>query len=196
MSKPSSVSPENKAIARHVARAFGGTPHVHEYVHDTVDLSIGILSSEDRPVKGVTSYGTVRLSDSPMRHGNGEFPTRLELVGACATSKTKFANVLAAAAFCVMRTHMLVAPGSILAGYVAEYFPNSEVPHLYFTAPFLWEAALHTTDFGKKKVSWLMAIPISTQEAEFRKQHGDSALEALFETHQIDVYDLKRRSVV
>jgi len=196
MGKPTNISPENKAIARQIAKAFGGIPHVHEYVHDTVDLSVGVLSSEDCPVKGVTSYGTIRLSDYPMQYNKGEFPTRLELVGACAKTQIEFANVLAAVAFCVMRTGMLIAPGSILRGYVAEYFPDVPVPHLYFAPPFLWQDELRSTVFGPKRVSWLLMVPISEAEAVFREKNGDSALESLFEEKKIDIYNLNRESVI
>jgi hypothetical protein len=195
MSKPTSVSAENKAISRHVAQAFGGTPHVRIYDHDTIDLSVAILSSANRPVKGVTSYATVGLSDYPMRYAKGEFPTRLELVGGCEALRVEFANILSAAAFCVMRTGMLIAPGSVMRNYVGEFVADSSVPHLYFSPPFLWESVLKSRDFGPKTVSWLLAIPISEAEARYCDEHGGSALEDLFEKHQIDIYNLYRSSV-
>lgn len=188
------VSPENKAMARHVANIVGGSPHVHIYDHDTIDLSIAILSSEDRPVSGVTTYGTLGMSDYPMLLEGREYPTRLELIGACSSEDREFANVVAAAGFCLMRTNRLLGPGSVLREYVAEYFPNSSVPHLYFTAPFLWPT-LETTQFGPKTVSWLLAMPIADAEASFLELHGDQALETLFEKQQIDLYDLNRSAV-
>ena len=124
-----------------------------------------------------------------------EFPVRLEIAGACASQADQFANVIAAAAFCIMQTNRLYRPGSVMHGYVREYFPSTSVPHLYFTAPFLWEDALKTLDCGSKSVSWLLVVPVSDAEARYLGQHGGDALESLFEKEQIDVFDLNRAAV-
>jgi hypothetical protein len=194
--KPRAVGAENKLVARHVLEAVGGTPQVNEYVHDTEDLTIDILRCADRPTQGVTTYSTIRLSDSPMLKGEEEFPVRLEMVGACASKNEFFPNVLAAAAFCIMWTRRLVYPGAVLENYVKEYYPSTPVPHLYLTAPFLWEGTLKTLDCVTKKVSWLLAIPISESEKQYLHTHGDSELEGVFEQEQIDIFDLKRVSTV
>jgi antitoxin YqcF len=189
------VSAENREIARHALYAFGGAPSVHAYYHDTEKLSVDLLRCVDRPCRGITSYSTIGLSDHPMLKDGAAFPTRLEIAGACATSADSFANVLASAAFCVMRTGMLCYPGRALPGYVREYFPSTTVPHLYFTAPFLWEDRLKTLNCGSKSVSWLLVVPISDAEREHLEKHGDDALEELFQMHEIDIFDLSRASV-
>src|SRR5262249_46838529 len=96
------VSAENKAIAKHVLNAFGGTPIVQAYHHDTQQLSVDLLRCSDRPWRGVSSYSTIGLSDYPMLKDGSEFPVRLELAGACATVNQFFANILASAAFRIM----------------------------------------------------------------------------------------------
>ena len=197
MSARKPPSPENKKIARHAAAAFGGAPKVQAYDHDHEPLSIALLSCADRPCEGVTAYSTVGLSDYPMIDAKGEeYPARLEIAGTCATENEEFANVLAAAAFCVIRTKRLLYPGAALAGYVREYFHDTTVPNLYFTAPFLWEETLKTLDCGVKKASWLLAVPISQSELEHLNQYGDDSLEKLFEAKQIDVFDLNRPSAI
>jgi hypothetical protein len=190
-------TPENEQIARHAASVFGGTPVVAAYHHDTEPLTIDMLSCGDRPNRGVTCYSTLGLSDVALANADGsEFPGRMEIAGACATAKEAFANVLAAAAFRIMRAGCLYPPGSIMPLDVAEYFPETTVPHLYFTAPFLWEDTLRTLDCGTKRVSWVLAIPISEGERQYLLEHGDQALEALFEREQIDIFNLWRRSTV
>jgi antitoxin YqcF len=192
-----SVSVENKAIGKHAFNAFGGTPSVRAYHHDREKLSVDLLRCDDRPCGGVTSYSTIGLSDSPMfKVDDTEFPTRLEIAGACATAAEFVPNILASAAFCIMRTQKLYCPGSVLPEYVREYYPSTTVPHLYFTAPFLWEDSLKTLDCGTKKVSWLLVVPIAEAEQEYLREHGDNALEDLFEKHQIDIFDLNRPSVI
>jgi antitoxin YqcF len=191
-----SVSVENKSLAEHASKAFGGSPRVQAYHHDTENLSIDVLRCDDRPGRGVTSYSTVGLSGTPMLKDDREFPTRLELAGACATTDKFFANVLASAAFCIMRTTGFYCPGSVMQGYVREYYPSTTVPHLYFTAPFLWEDTLHTLELRTRSVSWLLVVPISDAENDYLKGCGDEKLEDLFEENQIDIFNLARPSVL
>jgi antitoxin YqcF len=190
------VSPANKAIAKHVLKAFGGTPKVQAYHHDTISMSVDILRCADRPWSGVTSYSTIGLSDFPMLKHASEFPVRLEIAGASASSNELFPNVLASVAFSIMRTRGLYAPGTSVLDFVREYYPSTTVPHLYFTAPYLWNDSLNSLDCGTKKVSWLLLVPISDTELSFLKQHGDDALEDLFEKNDIDIFDLHRTPVV
>jgi hypothetical protein len=191
--KDAPISPENRMIAQYVAAAFGGTPRVGEYRDRSEQLTVGILYCRDRPREGVTAYSTIGLSDHLMKWGEGEFPTRLELAGACANTAENFANVLASAAFCIMRSDAVYHPGTVMPGYG---LPSSKLPHLYLTAPFLWEKELKTLDCGTKKVSWLLAIPISEPEYSYLKEYGDQAFERLLEEQHADVFNPERPSVV
>ena len=190
------VSPENKRLAQYIAEAFGGTPHVNRYDHDTEPLSVSILHSADRPSAGITSYSTIRLSDYSMFRGDKEFPTRIEIAGACKTNERNFPNVLAAAAFCIMRTKKFCHPGGVFSGYVREFIKATTVPHLYFTTPFLWEQKLKTLELPTKTVTWVLAMGISEEEFNYLDEKGAESLETAFEEQQIDIFDLKRRSVI
>lgn len=57
-----SVSDENKTIAKTALAAFGRKPLVHAYWDDNKKNSIDMLSCNDRPYDGVTSYSTIGLS--------------------------------------------------------------------------------------------------------------------------------------
>jgi len=190
------VSADNKMVARHAAAAFGGTPRVADYADRLEQLTVGILSSRDRPQEGLTAYSTVGLSDHPMPWKDGEFPTRLELAGMCTNDVERFANVLASAAFVIMRSQAVYHPGTVMPDGVVDAIPSSPLPHLYLTAPFLWEDTLRTLDCTSKKVSWLLAMPISQPEYAYLRQHGDRAFEALIAAHEIDVSNLDRPSAV
>ncbi|MFN7949732.1 MAG: suppressor of fused domain protein [Blastocatellia bacterium] len=190
------VSPENRMIARYVATVFGGTPRVADYADRSEQLTVGILDCRDRPREGVTSYSTIRLSDHPMQWGEREFPVRLELAGVCANTAEYFPNVLASAAFCIMRSEAVYHPGTVMPDYVRLSFAAATLPHLYLTAPFLWENELTMLDCGTKKVSWLLAMPISEPEYSYLKQYGDEALERLLEAQHADVTNPERPSVV
>src|SRR5690349_14013668 len=105
------ITEENRAIARHARDVFGGTARAFEYLHDTRPLAIAMVSAADQPHDGLTSYATVGLSDSPMLTRDGkEFSARIELCGICHSEHPKFANVIASAAFFVMRHNRLCCP--------------------------------------------------------------------------------------
>jgi len=194
--KPISISKENKRIAKYIANAFGGSPHVTEHGHDTENITVGVLWSKNTPEMGVTSYSTVRLSDYFMKYGEGEFNTRLEIAGCCYSGYENFSSIIASAAFCIMRTHNLCFPGFVMPNYVKEYEPDSPVPHLYFTSPFIWENELKTLDVGTKKVSWLLAIPISDAEYDFLERYGYESFENMLEEKEVDIFELYRTSSI
>jgi hypothetical protein len=63
--------------------------------------------------------------------------------------------------------------------------------------PFPWPSLQESLDLPDRKVSWLMAIPISDAEYEYAQEKGPGALEDLLvKEHEIDVADLIRPSVV
>lgn len=188
------ISNDNKVIARYVAKAFGGTPSVREYLHDNLPLRIDILSTKDQPDTNLTSFGTLGLSDTPLKWGDGEFPTRIELCAAAASSFDQFPNIISSASFNVMRTQVVCHPGTVMPNYVAEYYPNTSLPHLYFTSPFPWEDELKSMDLPSKKISWLLCFPISDAESTFLKSHGEEKFEDMLEAEGADIFDLNRHS--
>lgn len=189
------ISAENKRVARYVAAAFGGDCRVDEYADESEKRFVGVLRCADRPRAGVTSYSTIKLSDHPMSDGGREFPTRLELAGLCMSTATWFPNVLATAAFTVMQSDTVHRPGTVLPDLVHPYHPG-ELHHLYLTAPFPWEHELTTLDCGTKRVSWLLAVPISDAERSYLASHGDDAFERRLESERADFTNPDRTSVV
>jgi antitoxin YqcF len=186
---------DEKIVAKHLAMIVGGKPVVYDLFHDSLDLSLGILMSADQPAEGVTSYGTIGLLNTPMSWGKEEYPTRLELVGACRSEEKLFPNILGSAAFNIMRSKKLCSPGTVMPGYVAEYLPDCVLPHLYFTEPFVWPD-LDTIEVGSKKVSWLLAIPISETERVYIEKNGDDKFEDLLEKNGVNIFELRRPSVL
>lgn len=188
------VSEIKKLLARHTAKAFGGTPHARAHQHDTLPLRVDIVYCQDRPEPGQTAYGTIGLSEIPLKLEGKVFPTRVELAGICNSSDKFFPNVLAAAAFHFIRSQDLCFPGLSLRDYVKEYFPDTTVPHLYFTAPFLWKE-LSSQKFPDRTVAWLLAVPISDAELEILAREGDDELEERLDKAGVDIADLHRPSL-
>jgi hypothetical protein len=194
--KAAPVSPQNKLIASRLAFVFGGTPRVIEYRNAAEPLTIDILSCRDRPMGGVTSYSTIRLSDHPMPWGEREFSVRLELAGGCVNTITSFPNLLASAAFHIMQSAAVYHPGAVIQDLVRRWHVSSTLPHLYLTAPFLWGDKLNVLNCGTKQVAWLLAMPISESEYAYLQKHGEGAFEHLLEEHKVDVFDPDRSSAV
>jgi len=191
----SNISPDNKAIAQRIAKAFEGTPIVREYLHDNLPLKIAIASMVDKPDVDVTSYGTIGLSDTALKWGDGEFMTRIELCAAANSSISFFPNIVASAAFNIMRKKILCYPGSAMLNYVKEYYNDTQLPHLYFTSPFLWEDDLKSVELQTKTVSWLLCFPISQNEYNYLNENGDEKFETLLESSEVDIFDINRSSV-
>lgn len=190
------VSEENKQLARYLLQIFGGKPEVSAYWDESHQFSVDILSCLNQPQAGVTSYATVGLSDHPLMDDGQEFPARVELLAACHAEVTKFPNVLATAAFYIMKDKWFCSPGTIFKRMISEYNLSVTMEHLYFTAPFIWEDSLETLSLKSKTVAWLLAVPISDAEGRYKEQHGSERLEELFEEMGVDIFDLHRSSVV
>jgi hypothetical protein len=189
------ISNENKVIAKSALQAFGGKPSVSKYWDDKNVSNIDMLSVVDRPYDGVTTYSTIGLSEHSINYTVDEKPLRLELVGASATEYEHFPNVISTCAFCVTNSNFSISHGKIFRNIIKMYYPNSELKHVLFVAPFLWED-LKTIDFPDKAVAWLLVVPISENEYVFAQEQGTGTLEDLFEREKIDIFDIKRKSII
>jgi antitoxin YqcF len=190
-----SISSENKIIAKSALQAFGGKPQVSKYWDESNVSNIDILSTADRPYEGITSYSTIGLSDHSIEYTVDGTPLRIEIVGASASEYKQFPNVLATCAFYIINSNFLVSHGKVFRDMIKMYYPNSEMKHVLFASPFLWED-LKTLDFPNKKVAWLLAVPISENEYIFAQEKGTDSLEELFEEKEIDIFDLERKSIL
>ena len=191
-----SISNENKIIAKSVLHAFGGKPSVSKYWDDSNISNIDMLSAVNRPYDGVTSYSTIGLSDHSIKYTVDKTPLRLEIVGASATEYEQFPNVLATCAFCIINSKFSVSHGKVFRDIIKMYYPKSEMKHVLFVSPFLWEEDIKTLDFPNKKVAWLLAVPISENEYLFAQEKGIDSLEELLEQEEIDIFDIERKSIL
>jgi len=183
----------NRVVANATLAAFGGKPTVNRHWDRAQESSIDLVVCRDRPDERATSYGTIGLSDTPLRR-QVQPPLGVELVAACDTTVTGFAPVLVDAAFLIQDHGWQCEPGAVFPDVVASSI-TTHLPHLYFTSPFVWEADLGTLVLENKTVTWLLAAPISEAERIFVESNGPDALEDLFEQAKIDICDINRRSV-
>ena len=190
------ISADNKQIARYVVNTLGGTARVIAYWDDAHEHSVDIAICQNAPSRGLTSYSTVNLSDTPLIQKGHEYPVRIELVGACDSEVEEFANVLSTAAFFVKKDKWFCRPGGVFETLVSMYELSDTMEHLYFTAPSQWPKLNTTLKLATKKVTWLWAIPISEAESRYIAEKGDDEFETLLEQSDVDVYDIRRQSIV
>jgi hypothetical protein len=153
-----------------------------------------IFVSEGSPEQGWTTCSTVQLH----RHTNllEDRDVRVELMARARESDRLIANVVATAAFNVMKDGWLAAPGVVFPDLVAEYFVDTTTPHVMWADPFS-DPELRTVEIsGVGTVHWLLAVPLSAAEVEFLHEHGYDALEERLGAAGAEYFDLWRESVV
>lgn len=189
---------ENKMLAKFMHNTFGGNPNarVVNYLNNDESLGIPILSSPDSPSEDLTTYATVGLSDYPMYQDNEEFHVRLEIIGVCNNKVNWFPNILSTCGFYLIQGGWLYSPGSVVKNVVNAYDSDTQLKHVYFTSPFLWEEQLKMLQLETKKVAWLLCILITDAEYNYRQQNGSDKFEELLEESNADVFDITRHSVV
>ena len=190
-----SIPNEFKVVARSALNAFGGKPSVSKYWDSSNKSSIDLLSVINSPLDGVTSYSTIGLSDHSINYTVDGISLRVEIVGASTTGYEDFPNIIATCAFCIINSKYTIAHGETFHDIIKMYYPESDMKHVLFLSPFLWED-LKTLDFPNKKVAWLLAVPISDNEYMYAQEKGTDSLEELFEKEEIDILDLERESVL
>jgi hypothetical protein len=188
---------DEKRIARHEAASFGGGFRVQTYWDAPEGHFVDILAAADAPGSGVTSYATIGLSNWPLYINGVEYLTRLELVGACATTVGAFPNLMSTASMFVIKDRWACYPGAIFPGLVGMYPGlSSTMNDLFFVPPFLWDDGPATLSLGERTVAWLQAVPISEAEHGFAERFGTDALMDRFVQAQIDVFDVSRPSLI
>ena len=184
----------NKVIAKKELEVFGGIPNVTRYWNDGKNRSIDILTCENRPYDGVNSYATIGLSQIDIGiHSDGK-PLRVELVGACDTKEKNFIETLTLIAFEIMKRGQCKY-GQLIKDAIMPLELISDMKHVYFMEPYVWDE-FKTIEFEGYNVTWLLVIPISDGEIDYAIKNGTDALESLLEKHNIDIFNLKRKSVI
>jgi antitoxin YqcF len=189
-----SVTPTARAVAKTAASAFGARdPQVHAYYDEDESHRVDVMECSDCPTAGFTTYSTLTLHETP--NLLDERDVRVELAGVAATSQTAFSNLIATAAFYVMKQGWLAAPGVVFPNLLNEYDFSPSLDHVLWVQPFPWEE-LGCVDVGAARtVSWLLAIPISAAEHRLLLEKGYDSLEARFAEHELEYFDLSRPSI-
>ncbi|MFD0897277.1 suppressor of fused domain protein [Loigolactobacillus binensis] len=186
---------DSKLVANKILTVIGGTPKVMQYLNEDENASIDIFIGENRPDEGLTSYSTIGLSNYSIGLKTNDKKLRVELIGTSGTNFEYFGNIMSTCAFNIIVDHQSCHPGMVYTNIIDQYYSGTDMKHIFFVSPFLWER-LTTLETKEKSITWLLMVPISDAELEFLEKNGSEALENKFIEQQIDIYDLGRNSVI
>ena len=187
------VSESARVVARAAAAAFGGKPEVHAHRDEDRSHSVDIVACADRPSPGLVSYSTLTLHMVPNKIEDDDI--RVELAGVAEASVKDFPNLLATAAFYVIKDGWKARPGIVLPSLLREYSLSKTLEHMW-VEPFEWTRLGSVDVGGGLTVHWLQAVPISETERQYLMDNGYWKFEALITDREVDYWDLDRRPVV
>jgi len=186
-------NPFELALGRHVRARLGTATRVIRYGDDFGEYDMFLASGTDFPDAGVSSYGTIGLSNHPQDFSGRS--VQVELLGACATATPNFDNVMASCVFEHIRNGTPIIFGSAIESLLDQYAISANLRHLTFVSPFLLDG-FEPAEIEGQQVHWLLAVPIADAELALLHDKGIDALEDAFEQAQTDIFDINRRSAV
>lgn len=187
-------SPQRKAVAKHVLNMFKGKPEVHAYYDEAETRSISVITTLDTIEDGIKSVGTIGLSEARLLGKDGnEFLTRVELCSAVPKHFDLWENVVVSAAFFIEQRKFPILPGAVLEDVVREFYPELNMPHLYFSVPFLWnDGHFEEFMFGSMRINWLQCFSIHEAEKDFIASRGFESFEDILSQQEVDIFDMRR----
>lgn len=187
------TSEENKTLFKYLEIMFGKFLEIEEYKDGYEKSIVNIVKASDVPHQNITTYSTIGLSDASIGLVVEGVPLGVEIVLSARSNYDFAANILSTCAFNIINLKMTCKPDAIYRDVVEMYRPDLAMKHVMFVDPFLWPLRSHK--FSSKVAAWLFAVPISEKEFEFAEKNGDGVLSKAFEKHQIDVFNLHRKSI-
>lgn len=193
------ASEENKKLYNYISNIVGINKMIERHYDKQKKNFIDIFTCNDSLYPRIKVCGTIGLSDHPneIEMNNNSFKNiPIELLIAGYTESKMLTSILSTAGFYITNNGWECQPGSVFMQIIELYFETSEMKHIMFISPFLWEDKLKPLKLETKIVHWLLCIPISDKELEYKMENGASALEDIFEEKDIDIFDINRKSAI
>jgi len=185
-SKPSEYK---KEFYKKLSPILGICSKVIGYGDETNTTEVDMLSCIDPIDNNVTFYGILALNEQA---SHNEF----EILMASYTKNEYIPNILSTCAFFIIKNDWKIQHGTVFEKMVEEYYPKSDVQHIYFTQPYIWEDKLEDFQINEKYVKFLLAVPITDKELEYINQNGYEEFENRLEENNVDIFDIKRKSII
>ncbi|GMA98787.1 suppressor of fused domain protein [Pelosinus sp. IPA-1] len=174
-------------------------------------LSFDILTFQNIPQSGVTTYATLGLSEYLLKDDqHNKPPRRVELVSILrddtdfkkltgdSEDKENFYEDQLMYLCCYMAIEgSYLFPGDIWKMYFSNSYDQfSDMEHLFFMTSTFLSKQLQSTVIDGKEIDWLFCVPISDKELTYYEKNGPEELEKLLLKNKIEVSDLFRKSVI
>ncbi len=187
MKTPSMIE---KELFKKLSPILGIDSKVTEYGDDECSQTVYIMTTPDPIDKNVVFYNTIGLFNYPINNDKHEILitgyNKYELVP----------SILSTIAFFIIKDKWNCQIGNVFETVVEMYYPNSLMKHILFVSPYLWEDKLEDFKLEGEPINFVLAIPISQSELEYKSKNGLDGLESLFEEKEIDIFNLTRLPVI
>lgn len=181
---------DQKELYKRLSPILGISTKVTEYGDDQNKITIDILSCPDPIDKNVNFYSTLGLFNTIVDNNRYEMMMAMY-------EKYKFApNILSTCAFFTIKSNWKCRIGSVFETMVEMYYPNLDMKHILFVSPYIWAEKLEDFELSGNVINFVLGIPISEKELQFKNKNGLDRLETLFEDNEIDVFNIERNSVI
>lgn len=173
---------------------FGPECATYAYYDSSEAHVVAVVEANGVPHAELATFTTASLHATPNLLDGRDIRVELLIVGPRESSG--LANVVATAAFCVLKDGWLAAPGVVFPDAISEYFPDATVPHLMWTEPFDFRDLASVEIPGlKADVHILQAVPITEAERQLLLRAGFGALSDALQSAGAEHFDLRRASV-
>lgn len=181
------------AVSDVLKAALGGSGRTYAHYDEGERHAVAVMEAVGTPNPGSTTYATASLHAFPNLLDGEDI--RVELL-MTASESPDAANMVATAAFCVMKDGWLAAPGVVFPDIVREYIPSTTVPHVMWSEPFSFKGLSPMLVPGlDHEVHPLQAVPIAASEWQFLLENGFFAFTERLAAADAPLHDLHRASV-
>ena len=184
----------NKQIAKHALSFIGGSPAVNCYYNDDRSKQIDIMCCKESKYSATNIYASIGLNEFDGGITSENISVRIELIAVAPAESDYMGNVVASAAFEIIDNGSF-AYGDVIQNVVGAYCPDTDLKHAVLVSPVYWEEYTPFVE-GEISVSWLMMIPVTTDEMLYIRSNGINSFEKLLAEKQVDILDLQRPSVI
>lgn len=195
MKKDTETTSRNKKVAKYIAPVLGTDPGALRFWDDNRENYLDVLHVNDPLQKGMKFYATIGVSENNVVIKGKEQGFALELLMGGDQKFEQVPNILSTCGFYIVKDKWECRPGNVFERMVEMYYPNNILQHIYFTDPFVWSDKLQPLQMEDIQIVWLLAVPISDKELQYKLEHGDDAFDQLLFEKKVDVFDLNRKSV-
>ncbi|WP_077415943.1 suppressor of fused domain protein [Chryseobacterium sp. JV274] len=193
------TSKENKKLANYITNIVGINKTIDRHYDEGKKNFIDIFTCDDPLYTRIKIWGTIGLSDHPNKiemNDNSFKDISIELLAVGYKGSNILADIVSTSAFYIINKGWECQPGKVFMRIVEMRYETSEMKHIMFVSPFLWAGKLEPLELETKTVHWLLSIPISDKELEYRMENGTSALANIFQEKDIDIFDINRKSAI